>query len=411
MSTLIKPISISLNPNVEKDDIFLALRVAFQPWKWKGGKSIDELESQFKEYFGVKHAISFNSGRSSLMAILKALGVKGEVLLQAFTCNATANPIRWSGLKPVYIDCSDDFNINLEDIKKKVTLESRVIMIQHTFGTPANMKEIVNFCNESGLILIEDCAHSLGAKYDNKKVGTFGKTAFFSFSRDKVISSVYGGMVITNDDELAEKIKKFQEDIGHPSYFWIKQQLWHPVLMNLALSSYRVIGKYLLVLFQSLRIMSKAVHWKEKRGDIPSYFPKRMPNALAILALNQFKKLDKFNNHRKEIANLYFQELKSSSFLLPRINENTQPVFLRFSVRHLRAHQIIRKAWDNNLLIGDWYTSSIAPDDTKMEKVGYIKESCPNAEKLAQETLNLPTHINISKEKALKIINFLKEYD
>ena len=85
-------------------------------------------------------------------------------------------------------------------------------------------------------------------------------------------------------------------------------------------------------------------------------------------------------------------------------------IFLRFTIKHPKAHQIIKKAWSKNLLIGDWYTSPIAPDDTKLEKLLYILGSCPKAEKLAETTLNLPTHINISKKQAQKIINFLKEF-
>ncbi len=103
---LIKPITISLSPNVQKDDIWLAFRLLFQCWKWKKGKAIEELENQFKEYLGVKYAFAFNSGRTSLMAILKGFGLEkgSEVLLQAFTCNAAVNPVLWNGLKPVYVD-------------------------------------------------------------------------------------------------------------------------------------------------------------------------------------------------------------------------------------------------------------------------------------------------------------------
>lgn len=406
-----KPISISLSPNTEPDDIWLALKLIFQPWLWKKGEKIKELEEEFKKYLGVKYAISFNSGRSALMAILSSVALvkEDEVLLQVFTCNAAANPIIWSSLKPVYVDCNETtFNIDVEDLKRKITERSRAVIVQHTFGLPADMDEILEICQKNNLILIEDCAHSLGAEYKNKKVGMFGKAAFFSFSRDKVISSVYGGMVVTNDDSLAQKIKEFQEKAGFPSYFWIKQQLLHPVLMNwLILPTYKILGKYLLVLFQKLQILSKAVQWREKFGEKPDYFPKRLPDALAILALNQLKKLERFNNHRKEIANFYCDELKNSPFGLPPA---TEQIYLRFTIKHPRAHEIIKKAWKNNLLIGDWYESPIAPPDTKLDKMQYKTGSCPKAEKLAKETLNLPTHINISQEDAQKIINFLKTY-
>ena len=270
-----KPISISLSPNVERDDLRLAFKLIFQPWKLKKGKGIEELENQFKDYLGVKYAFSFNSGRSSLLAILKSLGVgsEKEVLLQAFTCNAAVNPIIWAGSNPVYVDCNeDDFNIDIEDLKKKITPRSRIVIVQHTFGLPANISEVLGVCRQNDLILIEDCAHSLGAKYKNKKIGTFGKAAFFSFSRDKIISSVYGGMAVTNDDNLADKLRQIQKEFKYPSFCWILQQLRHPLFIQfkvLPFYDFLRIGKIVLILSQKLHILSKAVHWKEKIGKIP----------------------------------------------------------------------------------------------------------------------------------------------
>lgn len=421
----LKPISISLSPNTERDDIWLAFKLKFQPWRFKKGEKIKELEEEFKKYFGVnrahknlcapvKHAISFNSLRSAFLAGLKSLDLAAgnEVLLQAFTCNAASNPIIWASLKPVYVDCDENtFNIDIEDLKRKITSKSRVMVVQHTFGLPAQMDEILEICQQNNLILIEDCAHSLGAIYKGKKIGTFGKAAFFSFSRDKVISSVYGGMVVTNDDELAKRIRSFREEIDYPSYLWILQQLLHPILMNWPiLPTYRFFGKYLLILFQWFHILSKAVHWKEKRGRRPGYFPKKLPNALAALTLNQFKKLEKFNRHRKEIANFYYNALRDSPFELPQTLNNKDHIFLRFTIKHPKAHQIIKKAWQRNILIGDWYTAPIAPHDTKLEKLKYKLGSCPKAEKLSKEVLNLPTHINISKKEAQRIVDFLKKY-
>ena len=124
-----RPISISLSPNVEKDDVKLALNLIIRPWLWKRGKAINNLEDKFKKYLGVKYAVSFNSGRSAFYAILKALkevdGLKNgdNVALQAFTCNASINPVLWAGLKPLYIDCNEnDFNISAEDLKKKINV-------------------------------------------------------------------------------------------------------------------------------------------------------------------------------------------------------------------------------------------------------------------------------------------------
>jgi len=425
-----KPISISLSPNVEKDDVHLALNLIIRPWLWARGKHIKELENEFKKYLGTKYAFSFNSGRSALYAILKSLKEvedlkKGDdVILQAFTCNAAINPILWNDLKPIYVDClKDDFNIDTEDLKKKIekTPDAKVLIIQHTFGLPANMEEVNLIVRQNGLVLIEDCAHSLGAEFNGQKVGTFGKASFFSFSRDKVISSVYGGMAVTNDDIIGKNIQRAQVEFGTPNSFWIFQQLLHPILLRyiiLPVYDFLDLGKIFLVLSQWFHILSKAVHWKEKRGVMPDYFPKALPNALAAMARNQFLKLDQFYNHRKKISKFYYENLKGTSFsvsdnLLPEnlSIKNIKHSFLRFTVNHPNAHEIIYDAWHKqNILLGDWYTTPIAPFDTKLDEMYYKMGICPNAEKLAKTTLNLPTHINVSQKDAEKIINFLKQW-
>jgi len=413
ISQWLKPISISLSPNTERDDILLSFKLLFGWWSAKNESlMVVKLEEEFKKYLGVKYAIAFNSGRSSLMAILNSLKLEkgSEILLQAFTCNAVPNPVIWSGLKPVFVDCDEKtFNIDLKDLKRKITPRSRAVIIQHTFGLPADIDEISKICKENNLTLIEDCAHSLGATYKEKKAGTFGKASFFSFSRDKVISSVYGGMAATNDETLAQKLRQRQGEDGPLPLLWEMQQLLHPILMNsVILPTYRIAGKYLLIIFQWLHILSKAVHWKEKRGMMPNYFSKAMSGKLALLALNQLKKINRFNEHRRKIAKIYSEGLKKTSFELPTTPPDREHVFLRFTVKHPEAHKIIRKAWRNNLLIGDWYTSPIAPFDTKIEKIGYKSGSCPKAEALSKQTLNLPTHINVSEKQAEEIIIFLK---
>jgi len=407
---MIRPVSISLSPNTEPDDILAAFALLFQPWRWKQGKEIELLEQDFKNYLGVSHATSFNSGRSAFLAILDSLDLhKGdEVLIQAFTCNAVPNPILWSGLKPVYVDCKEDYNMSPEDLEKKITPRTRVVLVQHTFGLPADMDKIQEICTKHNLVLLEDCAHALGAEYKGRKVGTFGKASFFSFSRDKVISCVYGGITVTNDERIASKLKVYQQSVGAASLFWIFQQLLHPVLMNWKiLPTYRLWGKYSLIIYQQLHVLSKAVHKKEKRGEKPGYFPKALPNALAVLARRQLQKLERFNSHRKEIAALYTQELSATSYQVQATSSEKEHIFLRFPIRHQRAHEILKKAWDTNLLLGDWYTTPVAPHDTEIEKMKYEWGSCSTAEELAKTTLNLPTHIRISKKEVKKIIQFL----
>lgn len=427
MFNLFKPISISLSPNVEKDDVKLALNLIIRPWLWRKGKATKQIEEEFKNYLGVKYAVSFNSGRSAFYAILKSIDsqthglVHGSgnlrVLLQAFTCNAAINPVLWAKMEPVYVDCNTEtYNIDTQDLKAKINKNpnAKVLMVQHTFGNPANMDEIMDIVRQYDLILLEDCAHALGAEWSNKKVGTFGKAGFFSFSRDKVISSIYGGIAVTNNDEIGKKLVELQGEFGQPSLFWVQQQLMHPILLHffiLPIYNFLNLGKIFLVLSQWIHVLSKAVHWKEKRGLKPQYFPKALPNVMAILALNQLTKLDKFYSHRKRIFEFYIQNLENTNFELPKLDSLTKPSYLRYVIKHKKAHDIIYEAWHKeNILLGDWYTTVIAPYDTKLKEMQYETGMCPNAESCAKRTLNLPTHINISMKEAERIINFLKKW-
>jgi len=420
-----KPISISLSPNTEKDDIWLAFKLLFQPWLWKSNMGENcsrpiELEEEFKRYLGVKYAVSFNSGRSALMAILSSLELNedDEVLLQAFTCNSAVNPILKLGAKPVFLDVDETLNLNPDDLKKKITPKSKAVMIQHTFGLPAEIEEISKIAKGNNLYLIEDCAHSLGAKYKGKFCGTFGDTAFFSFGRDKIISSIFGGMAITNNERIGERIKSFQAKLSFPSNFWIFQQLLHPILTNfLVLPTYGInqnLGRLIIGFFHQLKILSKAVYSKEKKGKIPHHFPKRLPNALANLALNQFRKLEKFNEHRRKVASFYEKELKNTGFNLPLAKPfgNRTPTFMRYPVLiNLDTDKILSQARKRKIYLDDgWRKSPVVPPDTHLEKMKYTLGSCPKAEKIVQSIINLPTHININLRDAQKIVDFLKTY-
>ena len=423
-----KPIFTSLSPNTEKDDIVLAFKLIFsalggpalggQPWK--EGPAIKQLEEEFKNYLGINYVVALNSGRSALLAILDALNVgKGdEVLIQGFTCNSAVNPILKKGAKPVFVDIDDGLNLDPLDLKKKITPRSKVVIVQHSFGWPAQMDEITKIVKENNLFLIEDCAHALGAKYQGRLCGSFGDAAFFSLGRDKVISSVFGGMATTNNKELAEKIKAFQEKLSYPSAFWIFQQLLHPVLTNyFVIPIYALnacLGRLVLGAFHKLLILSKAVYGKEKRGEWSQSFPKRFPNAFAVLALNQFKKLERFNQHRKEIAELYRKELRGTNLVLPfnTTGNGFEPGFMRFPVlTGLNTDEILKKARKRKLFLDDgWRKTPVVPLDTDLGKMNYQPGSCPRAEKIAQSIINLPTHINISQKDAKKVINLVNEY-
>jgi len=200
---------------------------------------------------------------------------------------------------------------------------------------PCQIDAIKEICKNHNLILIEDCAHALGAKINNDYCGSFGDFSFFSFGRDKVISSVYGGMLCVNNSKFLEKTKEIYQRTEWPSLAWIGQQILHPILTNLLiLPLYNIfIGKAIMALAINFNILSKSVTDDENKGKLPSYFPKKMPNGLAILALHQIHKLERYNNHRRELALYYTQELAHNSdfeLVYKNVSQEVLPVYLKF---------------------------------------------------------------------------------
>ncbi|MCK9393668.1 MAG: aminotransferase class V-fold PLP-dependent enzyme [Candidatus Paceibacterota bacterium] len=410
-------ISTSLSPNTEKDDVFAAFFLLFQPWRLKKGDSIERLELYFKTHFGFENCFSFNSGRSCLLAIFDAIDLKegDEVIVQSYTCNAVINPILKRKALPVYIDIKSDLNIDSQKIEAKITPKTKAIIAQHTFGMPSDLDTIKEICRRRNILLIEDCAHSLGAKYDNKYCGSFGDFSFFSFGRDKVISSVYGGMLIINNKDYLPKIEKFREGIDFPTKGWTFQQLLHPVITSIFVYPFygSKFGKGILAYSLNFHILSKAVTEEENNGILPEYFPKKMPNALAYLALKQIKKLEKFNLWRKGVVDFYKFELEEfdNLFAFNSIEEKKDPIYMRFPLIIKNSVELIESLKKQNIYLNDgWRESVIVPSKTNKKIMKYVEESCPVAEVLCEKIVSLPTHIRLRNHDLKKIVTIVKEH-
>lgn len=407
-----KIISCALSPNTEAEDVREALAALLSPSSWQEGAEVKKVETWFKETFGAGAAVSFNSGRSALLAILKAFGIgkEDEVICQAFTCVAVPNSVRWAGARPVYADIDDTFNMDPQSLEKRTTKKTKAIIVQHTFGIAADLDALAKIAKRHHIILIEDCAHGLGGYFQGRRLGTFGDAAFFSFGRDKVISSVWGGMALINDKPACRtgrcqmtnakwKLQEIQKKLAYPSHYWILQQLLHPVAFSLILPLYQSgFGKALLIGLQKTKLLSVPVYPEEKRGDKPDIFPAKYPNALARLLLLQLSKLDRFIRNRQEIAALYAQALKDTPGITV-VPEITDSSWLRYPILVEDSHELRLRARRRGVYLGNWYHNVIDPAGVDFQTVCYAKGSCPHAEYVAKHILNLPTRISLDDAK------------
>lgn len=406
-------VAISLSPNTEADDVRLAWRILFKPWLWRDKNIVSLVEQQLSHHLNHHPVVLTSSGRAALFALLKAynIGAGDEVIIQAFTCLAVPAPIKWAGATPVYADIvPPTYNLDPADVRRKITSKTKAIIIQHTFGIPGPVNELKQLVRENNLILIEDTAHALGASYHGQPVGTLGDAAFFSFGRDKTLSCVFGGAISSTDDNVINKVRKTQSELKDPPLIWIKQQLLHPILFSIILPLYfkANIGKAMLVAFQRLGFLSKAVEPQEKIGDPPRHFTYRFSGALAHLLANQLAKLERYTKHRQHLSHTYQTALASHPGL-PHPIDDTKPAWLRFPLLVGIPKELHRKAKRQHILLGDWYNSPLSPGDCHLESFDYQPGSCPKAEKASKQIINLPTYPRMTDEETHRVIKLVSK--
>ncbi|MDE1855906.1 MAG: DegT/DnrJ/EryC1/StrS family aminotransferase [Candidatus Micrarchaeota archaeon] len=208
-------------PYVGEEELNNVVEAVKTNWISSNGHFIRDFEKGFSGYIGTKHGIAVNNGTSALHLPLVAMGIgKGDkVIVPSMTSIACANTIEYTGAKPVFVDSTKEYwCVDPKDIEKKIDSKTKAIMVVHVYGHPCDMDPIMEVADKHGIPVIEDCAEAHGAEYKKRKVGTFGRVASFSFYGNKIITTGEGGMVLTNDDELAEKMGILRNQGMKPEY-------------------------------------------------------------------------------------------------------------------------------------------------------------------------------------------------
>ena len=191
------------------------------------GKFIKDFENRFKQFVGAKHAVAVSSGRFALYLILKSLGLKkGDgVLLSAYNFRGVPKALLQNGFTSVLVDADENtYQINVLEIEKQINPKVKAIMLTHLFGQPCRLDKIMDIARKYNLFVIEDAAHSLGSYYQGKHTGALGDAGFFSFSGSKMLNTSFGGIVVTNNDDLSIKIRKELSKYNFPSIWQLLRE-------------------------------------------------------------------------------------------------------------------------------------------------------------------------------------------
>ena len=353
-------------PNLTKED-FLEIKRAFDS-SWVSSKSpwVEKFERAFaKKVSKTKYAASVNSGTSALFLALRSLGIGegNEVIMPALTMIATINAVTLTGAKPILVDCKsfEDFNMDLEEVKRKITKKTKVIMPVHLYGYSLEMDKLIKLAKEKKIFIVEDAAESMGATYKGKALGSFGDVSCFSLYSNKIITTANGGMVATNNKKLYELIKKIRFfDFNENSHFTHNVIGYNMVLSglqaSLGLSQTKRFEKMLLRRREIFKEYKKYL----KRSD--KYF---IPEPVKYQNPNYWFPAVVFNNPKtkeKVRQNLLGKGIETRVFFRPL---HTQPVY-----KNLFRGEKYEKAqhfYKHGLLLPSFY-------ELKESQIGEISE-------------------------------------
>ena len=341
-----------------------ALRVLRSGW-YVLGSELKQFESDYAKYYGVGHCIGVGNGLDSLRLALTALGIsKGdEVIIQANTFIATALAITENGATPVFVEADEYFGIDINAIEAAITEKTKAIMVVHLYGQPVDMDGVMTIAKKHGLKVVEDCAQAHGAKYRDRLVGTIGDAGCFSFYPMKPIGA-FGdsGAVITNSDEVAEKL-------------------------------------------QMLRNYGSQVKYKHEILGINS----RMDEIQAALIGINLRHMEDGNRERQTIARKYINGINNPKITLTNVRPNTEHVFHVFPLLCENRDELYKYLEVNGI-----HSQIHYPIPCHLagcyKSLGYQVGSIPMAESYAKNELSLPIYVGFRDDEIQCVIDALNAF-
>lgn len=323
------------------------------------------------------------------------------VAINGFTCFAVYEAIKKARLEVEYLDVDDSLNFSPSTLKSGLKLNPKIkaVIVQNTLGYPCQIEEISHICRKNKIILIEDLAHSVGTLYKNdQEAGTFGDFTTLSFSQDKIIDGISGGALITRNRK-----SHFEKNLfSVPTSQQLKGR-FYPLLTFLIRSTYPIgLGKIIHQILKFFNLLPKPMDEISKELH-------KLPNWYCSLTKYQFERLEKDLDHRRKISAIYSKEVDQLVLSQQVIRQIPLSSNLRFPIFVKNRGNLISYLKRSGIYVSDiWYDAPIAPK--KYSHLTDYKGQCKNSEKVSQEILNLPTHINISESDAKNISQFINQW-
>lgn len=380
-----------------KDEIDKAVSEVLSGAQYIMGTNVKEFEKEFSEYLGVKHAISVGNGTDALIIALKALGIGegDEVITTPWTFFATAESISFVGATPVFVDVRlDTFNIDPSKIEEKITPKTKAIMPVHIFGQPCDMDEINRIAKKYNLYVIEDAAQAVGSEYKGQKIGTLSDIATFSFFPTKNLGCAGdGGMIVTNDDNLATICRALRThgsgENGQKAYNIIHN-------LDEKLNEEKNVDN---TVYNPLKYYNYLIGHNSRLDEIQA----------AILRV-KLKYLNEWNDKRRENAKFYNENLKDTRLVTPYEENNVKHIYHLYILQSEKREEIVEFLNRKGIATGIYYPVPLHLQKAYKD-LGYKEGDLPNAEYLSHRTFAIPMFAELTDEEKKYIVNSIKEFE
>lgn len=325
------------------------------------GDAVDTFETRFADYVGVDHGIGVNSGTDALKLSLRALGVSSgdEVLTVSHTAIATSAAIKEVGAQPVYVDINEDtMLLDVEQMEEAITDDTAAIVPVHLYGQPVDMEPLEKIAEEHRIPVVEDCSQAHGAEYRGKKVGSFGTISVFSLYPTKNLGAYGdGGIVVTNDAELAKTVRQLRQ------YGWSER-------------------------------------YRTTRSGVNS----RLDEIQAKIVDVKLDYLDEWNERRRELAAVYDDGLAETEVRRPDVRSDSTHVFHQYVVRSSSRDALSSNLQEKGIQTGIHYP---LPNHTQP---GYRQpKSLPVTEEVCSQVMSLPLHPYLSEEEVKQVVEEVRD--
>lgn len=348
-----------------KNEIDRAIFSVIEKSAFVGGEEVEAFEEEFSSFIGGVEALGVANGTDALEIAIKALDLpkNSVVLVPANTFAASAEAVVSNGLRVKFVDCGEDYSLDILDLKSKIDSEVSAILVVHLYGIPANIQEILNLAREWNLKVIEDCAQAHGARFNGQRVGSFGDVATFSFYPGKNLGAYGdGGMIVSKDSMLLKKCREIAHHGGLKKY------------------EHNIVGRN-----------------------------SRLDGIQAAILRVKLRYLEAWNARRQEVAQMYFKGLGESGFILPKVTNNRECVWHLFVMRLENRAIVIEALSKAGIQIGLHYPVALPNTPAFLKKPYVVESECKNASAWQNKILSLPMGEHLEDREVKEVIKAIKE--